>query len=117
MGGKALRSYHRLAEGLGTVPLALGLGRLASPRFRFTLLTCGVNGAPVRAIPVPANCQPRASRLRFQGATQEDDVVKTCPMLKSERPRSILKLRASCTPPYPPALFPSNWEASSMDLA
>src|SRR5690242_17852993 len=90
--GKAETSYHRSGVGFGTVPLAMRFGRLASPRFRFTLLTCGVNGAPVRATPLPANCQPRTKEFCFHGATQEKAVVKEWPMSKSDRPRSPWRL-------------------------
>jgi hypothetical protein len=39
------------------------LGRLASPKFRLAALVVSVNGMPVRAMPVPASCQPRRKTL------------------------------------------------------
>src|SRR5580704_6010408 len=61
--------YQSCGVGFGAVPLAVRLCRLASPKSRFAALSVKVNGRPVRAMPVPASCQPRTKTLYRRGAS------------------------------------------------
>src|SRR5579872_4230395 len=88
--GKSATLNHWAGLGLGTVPMPIRLGRLASPRFRLALVTTGVNGLPVFRRLVPANCQPWRKTLR-DGDSQEKFMVNRWPWSQSERPRSQVR--------------------------
>src|SRR5258708_39021066 len=63
----APRLNHRLADGLGRVPVAILSGRVAWPKSADGPDNCGVKGAPQYMVPLPASCHPRTRKVRLKG--------------------------------------------------
>src|SRR5882724_3481784 len=84
----APRLNHRLADGLGTLPVAVRSGRVAWPKSADGPDNCGVKGAPLYAAPLPASCHPRTRKFWLKGIRQAKFMLNTWRMSKFDRPRS-----------------------------
>src|SRR5258708_30488110 len=87
----APRLNHELADGLGRPPFAVRSGRVACPKSADGPDNCGVKGAPLYTVPLPASCHPRTRKFWLKGSRQAKFMLNTWRMSKFDRPRSAFR--------------------------